>query len=63
VHNKDCLARCQANDEALMPAAIDVVLQNARYYAFTFDLDITRFRFERAPDFTIVIGRNAVITR
>jgi hypothetical protein len=46
-----------------MPAASEVVLQYARYYAFAFDLDIARPVFERAPDWTIVNGRNTVFPR
>jgi hypothetical protein len=62
VRNKDRLARRQANNEPLMPAASEVVRQNARYLAFPFNLDITRPRFECARDFTVVTGRNSFVS-
>jgi hypothetical protein len=46
-----------------MPAASEVVRQYALYYAFAFNLDIARPVFERAPDWTIVNGRNTVLLR
>jgi hypothetical protein len=44
-----------------MPTASEVVLQYALYYAFAFNLDIARPCFERAPDFTVITGRNAIL--
>ena len=40
-----------------MPAAIEVVRQQACYYAFAFNLDIVRPVFKRAPDLTVVRSR------
>ena len=57
VHNKDRLTGCEADDESLMPAASEVVRQEACYSAFAFNLDIARSVFERAPDLTVVRNR------
>ena len=46
-----------------MPAASEVVRQQARYYAFAFNLDIARPVFERAPDLTVVPGRTPIVPR
>ena len=46
-----------------MPAAIEVVRQHARYYAFALNLDIARLVFERAPDLTVVPSRANVLQR
>jgi hypothetical protein len=46
-----------------MPAASEVVVQYETYYAFAFNLDITRPCFERTPDFTVVTGSNAIVSR
>ncbi len=46
-----------------MPAASEIVCQYARYYAFAFNLNITRPVFERAPDWTIVPGLNPILLR
>ena len=46
-----------------MPAASEVIIEYARYYAFVFNLDIARPVFERAPDWTVVTGRTTVLLR
>jgi hypothetical protein len=43
-----------------MPAAIKVVVQYARYYAFVFNLDIARPVFERAPGWTVAVDRTTI---
>jgi hypothetical protein len=63
VCNQDGLTGCQANDESLMPAASEVICQHTRYYAFTFNLYITRPVFERAPELTVVASRSAIVSR
>jgi hypothetical protein len=57
VRNKDCLTRCEANDEPLMPAPGQVVGENARYYTLTFNLNIARPVFESVCDLSIVTGQ------
>jgi hypothetical protein len=46
-----------------MPAARQVICEDARYYACAFNLDIARPVFERAPDRTVVTGRTNVLPR
>jgi len=46
-----------------MPAAGEVIREYARYYSCAFNLDIARPVFERAPDWTVVTGRTAVLPR
>ena len=62
MHNENRLARGQTDDEPLMPAAGEVVVQYERYYAFAFNLDITCPCFERTPDFTVVTRSNAIVS-
>ena len=63
MQDQDRLARGKANDEALMPASIDVVVQEAVDSSFAFNLDITSFFFERALDFAVVSGYAGVVAR
>ena len=60
VRNKYCLTRCEPNDEPLMPAAIKVIRQDARYFSFAFNLDIARPIFKCTP-YCAVIGCNLVV--
>jgi len=57
------LARGETNDEALMSAAIDVVVQKAIYSSFAFNLNITPSLFERALEFAVVGRRAKLVSR
>jgi len=61
VRDEYCLAGSEANDEPLMAAALQVIRQNVRYYAFAFDLNIARPIFEGAPYFAVLISRNPIV--
>ncbi|HKS27933.1 MAG TPA: hypothetical protein VJS44_08945 [Pyrinomonadaceae bacterium] len=63
VRDKERLTRCQANNESLMPATIQVVRENARDDTFPFDLYIAYPVFEGPPDCTIIINYSLVLLR
>lgn len=63
VRNEERLTRCQANNESLMPATIQVVRENARDDTFPFDLYIACPVFEGPPDCTIITNYSLVLPR